>query len=132
MLYAHPRVSNEPARVRFIALGAHSIDLEIFAYVYANNYDEFLEVQEDLLLRCMAIVNESGTGFAFPSQTLYVARDEGINAERKRNAEDAVRTWRDSGSLQIPRFDTDTISMLRETIVYPPKGAAINGKYQRA
>ena len=132
MLYAHPRVSNDPARVRFIALGAHSIDLEIFAYVYASNYDEFLEVQEDLLLRCVEIVNKSGTGFAFPSQTLYVARDEGINAERTRNAEDAVRSWRDSGSLQVPRFDTDTIRMLQETIAYPPEGAAINGKHPRA
>jgi MscS family membrane protein len=131
MLYAHPRVSSEPARVRCVALAAYSIDLEIFAYVYANNYDEYLEVQEDLLLRCMEIVNKSGTGFAFPSQTLYVARDDGINAERTRNAEDAVRTWRDSGSLQIPRFDNDTIRMLRETIAYPPEGAAINGKRQQ-
>lgn len=128
MLYAHPRVSNDPARVRFVALGAYSIDLEIFAYVYAKNFDEFLEVQEDLLLRCMEIVNKSGTGFAFPSQTLYVSRDDGINAERARNAEDAVRTWRDSGSLQIPRFDNDTIRMLQETIAYPPEGAAINGR----
>jgi MscS family membrane protein len=88
--------------VRFIALGAYSIDLEIFAYVYANSYDEFLEVQEDLLLRCMEIVNKSGTGFAFPSQTLYVSRDDGINAERTHTAEEAVRTRRDSGSLQSP------------------------------
>jgi MscS family membrane protein len=102
MLHAHPRVSNEPARVRFIALGAYSIDLEIFAYVYANSYDEFLEVQEDLLLRCMEIVNKSGTGFAFPSQTLYVSRDDGIDAERARTAEEAVRTRRDSGSLHSP------------------------------
>jgi len=102
MLYEHPRVSNEPARVRFIALGAYSIDLEIFAYVYANNYDEFLEVQEDLLLRCMEIVNKSGTGFAYPSQTLYVSRDDGIDAERTRTAEEAVRTWRDSGPLHSP------------------------------
>lgn len=128
MLYAHPRVSNDPARVRFVALAAYSVDLEIFAYVLANSYDDYLEVQEDLLLRCMEIVNKSGTGFAFPSQTLYVSRDEGINAERTRNAEDAVRNWRDSGSLQIPRFDADAIRMLRETIAYPPEGAAINGK----
>jgi MscS family membrane protein len=132
MLYSHPRVSNEPARVRFIALGAHSIDLEIFAYVYATGYDEFLEVQEDLLLRCMEIVNKSGTGFAFPSQTLYVARDEGINTERTRAAEDAVRSWRDSGALQVPRFDNDAIRMLKDTIAYPPDGAAINGKHSGA
>jgi len=132
MLYAHPRVSNDPARVRFVSLAAYSLDLEIFAYVYASSYDEFLEVQEDLLLRCMEIVNKSGTGFAFPSQTLYVSRDDGVNAERTRNAEEAVRGWRDNGSLQVPRFDSDTIRTLQETIAYPPEGAAINGKRAHA
>lgn len=132
MLYSHPRVSSEPARVRFVSLAAHSIDLEIFAYVLANTYDEFLEVQEDLLLRCMEIVKTSGTGFAFPSQTMYLARDEGMDSARTRKAEDAVRTWRDTGSMQIPRFDNEAIRMLRDTIAYPPEGAAINGSRQRA
>ena len=30
LLYAHERVNNDPARVRFIGLGSHSIDIEIF------------------------------------------------------------------------------------------------------
>ncbi len=128
MLYAHPRVNPNPARVRFLALGAHSIDLEIFAYVRADSYDDFLEIQEDLLLRCMEIVKSSGTGFAFPSQTLYVARDDGIDEKKARQAEDAVRNWRDTGSLQVPRFDSDVIRTLRETIAYPPEGAAISSK----
>jgi MscS family membrane protein len=128
MLYAHPRVDPNPARVRFVALGAHSLDLEIFAYVRTGTYNEFLEIQEDLLLRCMDIVNRSGTGFAFPSQTLYVARDGGLDRERTRAAEDAVRQWRDSQSLQVPRFNPDRIDELRETIAYPPEGAAINRK----
>lgn len=131
MLYAHPRVSAEPARVRFVGLGAHSIDVEIFAYVNATSYDDFLEVQEDLLLHCMEVVKNSGTGFAFPSQTLYVARDEGIDADRARKAEDSVQTWRDSGLLQVPRFDSDVIRMLRETVAYPSDGAASNGRRPR-
>ncbi|MGA7455081.1 MAG: mechanosensitive ion channel family protein [Rhodoplanes sp.] len=103
MLYAHPRINPNPARVRLISLGAHSIDLEIFAYVNASNFDDFLEIQEDLLLRCMEIVKQSGTGFAFPSQTLYVARDDGIDEKKTRKAEDAVHNWRDTGSLQYKR-----------------------------
>lgn len=128
MLLAHPRISPDPARVRFVSLGAHSIDLEIFAYVHANNYDEFLEVQEDVLLRCMDVVKQSGTGFAFPSQTLYVARDDGIDKAKARDAEDAVRNWQQNGSLQGHRFDGDDIRKLRETAAFAPSAAAINGK----
>jgi MscS family membrane protein len=38
---------------------------------------EFLEVQEELNLLIMEIVRQAGTGFAFPSQTMYLARDTG-------------------------------------------------------
>ena len=128
MLLAHPRVSPDPARVRFISLGAHSIDLEVFAYVHAHSFDEYLEIQEDLLLRCMDVVKQSGTGFAFPSQTLYVTRDDGIDKAKARNAEDAVRNWQQNGSLHGPRFDGDVVRPLRETVAYPPAGATVNGK----
>jgi MscS family membrane protein len=124
MLLAHPRVNPDPARVRFISLGVHSIDLEIFAYVHAHSFDEYLEIQEDLLLRCMDVVKQSGAGFAFPSQTLYVARDGGIDKAKARDAEDAVRNWQDNGSLQGHRFDGDDI----RTAAFAPSEAAINGK----
>ncbi|WP_230531483.1 inorganic phosphate transporter family protein [Microvirga roseola] len=91
MLLRHPQVDPDPARVRFIRLGAHSLDLEVFAYVHAKDYDEFLEIQEELLLRCMEVVEQSGTGFALPSHTLYLGRDNGLDEERAREAERAVR-----------------------------------------
>lgn len=76
MLAEHPRVVDETARVRFIGYGAYSLDLEIFAYVQAKDWNEFLEIQEELLMRVMQIVDEIGTGFAFPSQTVYLGEDE--------------------------------------------------------
>jgi MscS family membrane protein len=76
MLLAHPRVVPDPARIRFLGFGAYSLDLEVFAYVDATDYGEFLAVAEDLNLRIMKIVEENGASFAFPSQTLYLGRDE--------------------------------------------------------
>ncbi|MDF3812102.1 MULTISPECIES: mechanosensitive ion channel family protein [Rhodopseudomonas] len=78
MLLDHPRVDDDPARVRLIGLGSISLQVEIFAYVHAINYDDFLEVKEDLILRLMELIEDEGTGFAFPSQTVYVTRDKGI------------------------------------------------------
>ena len=77
LLEGHPKVGKELLRVRFAALGASSLDVEINAYVLTASVDEFLEIRESLLLRVMDVVSKAGTGFAFPSQTLYMSRDHG-------------------------------------------------------
>jgi MscS family membrane protein len=69
------RVENSTLRVRFVRFGAYSLDVEVFAYVQAADYPEFLAVQEELLMRIMGIVKYAGTGFAFPSQTMYMRPD---------------------------------------------------------
>ncbi|MEN8182135.1 MAG: mechanosensitive ion channel domain-containing protein [Myxococcota bacterium] len=95
MLLSHPKVEPDPARVRFVGLGSYSLDLEVFAYVGTSDWNEFLAVREDLLLRLMDIVAGSGSGFAFPSQTNYVARDDGLDAEQARLAEEEIRALRE-------------------------------------
>jgi hypothetical protein len=49
----------------------------------------------------MELVEASGTGFAFPSQTLYFARDGGLDTGRTQAAMSQVRQWRMEG-----RFST--------------------------
>ncbi len=125
MLYAHPKVDPDPARVRFTGFGACSLDLAIFAYVRVTDYAEFLEVAEDLNLRIMDIVEAAGSGFAFPSSTTYVAKDDGLDAERVREAEATVRDWREKGELCLPGFPPEKREALRETLAYPPEGSAL-------
>ena len=48
LLYAHPRIDPDPARVRFVGFGAYTLDVEIYAYVRTADYNEFLAVREDL------------------------------------------------------------------------------------
>jgi len=124
ILYSHPKVSPHPARIRFTGLGSTSLDFEVFAYVNAIDFDEFLEVQEDLLLRMMDVVEESGSGFAFPSQTIYFAKDSGVSEEKTKAAHDTVKKWKEEKDLQIPKFDSNKIHNLKNTITYPPEGSA--------
>lgn len=72
LLNTHDSVSHESVRVRFIRLGAFSLDVDVFAYVFATDWNQFLEIQEGLLFNIAEIVSRAGTGFAFPSQTMYV------------------------------------------------------------
>lgn len=123
VLYAHPKVSPDPARVRFIGLGATSLNLEVWSYINAAGFDDFLEVREDLLLRLMDVVEKSGTDFAFPSQTLYFAKDQGISTEKSTQAEEEVRKWQEENEMQIPAFDPKEIERLKSSIKYPPPGS---------
>jgi len=123
MLYAHPRVDPDPARVRFTGFGAYSLDLEVFAYVRTRDYDDYLEIAEDLNLRLMDIVEASGSGFAFPSQTLYLGRDEGLDEKRVAEAEARVRAWRERGELYLPRFPRAVVAGLGGSLDYPAAGS---------
>lgn len=124
LLYAHPKVDPASARVRFQGLGTTSLDLEVFSYIQTADFNDFLEVREDLTLRMMDKVAESGTGFALPAQMVYVAQDGGLSEEKTRMAEARVRDWVARDELQLPQFEQERIDALRDTISYPPKGSA--------
>jgi MscS family membrane protein len=107
MLLGHPRIHPDPMHVRFTGFGASSLDIEVFAYVTTSDREEFFSIREDIMLRIMDIVEQSGTGFAFPSQTLYFTRDDGLDAGRTEAAEAQVRKWRDEGCLPFPNFSPE-------------------------
>jgi MscS family membrane protein len=71
----HPLVNKEDARVRFREFGASSLNVELFALIVAESPEDFLKTQEEMLFKVMAIMEECGVGFAFPSQTVYMAQD---------------------------------------------------------
>jgi MscS family membrane protein len=123
MLLAHPRIDSESARARLIGLGASSRDIEVFAYATTADWNEFLAIQEDVLLRIIDIVEQSGSGFAFPSQTLYLGRDTPLDCAKTQAAESHVRQWREEGRLPFPNFSSDQIERIRDTLVYPPPGS---------
>lgn len=74
-LASNPRVESATARVRFLKLNAYTLDVEVFAYLLVPDWAAFLAAQEDLLLSLMHAVEEAGSGFAFPTQTTYLASE---------------------------------------------------------
>lgn len=128
LLLSHVRVLPDPARVRFVGYGDFSLDLEIFAFVSSTDINEYLGIQEDLLLRIMDIVNSSGTGFAFPSSTIYMARDGGKDGERTRQAEAKVGSLRAAGKLPFPDFTPELKAEIDDTIEYPPRESVLTSR----
>jgi MscS family membrane protein len=106
------------------------LSLEIFSYILTCEFAEFTAIREDLLLRIMDIVEKSGSGFAFPSQTVYFSRDSGLDKEKAGAAEQQVQQWRDQHKLPFPDFAPADKSAFRGSIVYPQPESAV-GRNQR-
>lgn len=75
-LLQHTRVDDSSVRVRVVRFAPSSIDVEVSVYLFAQDWDNFLEMQEGLLLDVMAIVERHGSSMAFPTQTIQVAGSE--------------------------------------------------------
>ena len=123
LLLGHPMVTPEPARVRFIGYAAYSKDVEIFCYLKCREQNEFLAIQEDLLLRVEDIIKAAGSGFAFPSQTAYLSRDSGLDDKKAEEAVTEVGHLRFTGKLPFPEFDEEDREQLEDILDYPPKGS---------
>ncbi|MGB5638818.1 MAG: hypothetical protein WBM63_06845, partial [Sedimenticolaceae bacterium] len=85
--------------------------------------NEFLAIQEDILLRAKKLVEQAGTGFAFPSSTVYLGRDGGLDQERQQAAEKQVREWASAHALPFPDLAEDYRRSITDTLDYPPEGS---------
>lgn len=65
--------------VRIDRFSDSSIDVMLYCFTRTTDWGEWLEIKENLAFRIKEIVEGAGTGFAFPSQSLYL---EQIPSER--------------------------------------------------
>jgi MscS family membrane protein len=75
-LRSHPRIWRDDLRVRLTALGAWSMDVEVMAWLQTADWAEFLAARQELLLAFVEVVEGAGAAFAFPTQTVELARPE--------------------------------------------------------
>ena len=73
-LRGQPKVAADSVVVRFKELAASSLDLEVAAMLTTVDWGEFQLIRQELLLRFMEVVEAAGTAFAYPTQTLHLAR----------------------------------------------------------
>lgn len=58
--------------VRIDQFSDSSIDILLYCFTHTTNWLEWLEIKEKLLLKIKSLVEDAGTGFAFPSRSLYL------------------------------------------------------------
>lgn len=65
----HPKAEIGGLPVRFVGVNSYSLDIEVFAYIKTSNFDEFLKVQQELMLPIMRAIADAGTALALPQDT---------------------------------------------------------------
>lgn len=61
-----------PAFVRIDRFSESSIDIMVYCFIRTTQWGEWLAIKEKLAYEIKCIVEGAGTGFAFPSQSIYV------------------------------------------------------------
>lgn len=80
LLKQEARISPGSVRVRFLRFAEFSLELEVFAYIAARDWNDFLEIQEELLIQIRQASASAGVAFALPSRAIYVTDDARIGA----------------------------------------------------
>ncbi len=123
-LAAHPMTDpGATIRARFFRLGSFSLDVELSAYIYARDWDAFLETQQEMLLEVMAIVERNGVVITLPSQTLHVADRRGRRTGCRPDRRGSIPS---TGSAS-PDDGVDVSLIGRETVRSVALGALVCG-----
>lgn len=123
MLFAHPKLLLP--RTRLIGFDDDALTVEVLCYTDTGVWAEWHAIREDMFLRIMEIVEESGTRLALPSKTVYYARDKALDEARRQAAEQQVRDWVESGELPFPDMSEAQIEALAKTLDFPPEGSIL-------
>ena len=78
-IWANPEFAKPPATALFVRVdtfNASSIDFLIYTFTNTTNWGEWLKLKEGLALEIMNIIEKAGTGFAFPSRTVYLQQQD--------------------------------------------------------
>lgn len=78
MFDAHERVLQEGHRVRFKKIADDALLIEAYAYLNTRDWEVYMELVEDLNMRILEIVAESGTKLSLPARTLHIEQTDGL------------------------------------------------------
>jgi len=73
MLQTHENISSKDTLlVNFESFGDSALNIFIYTFTSTANWAKYLDAREDIHLKIMKIVEDNHSGFAFPSQSIYV------------------------------------------------------------
>ncbi len=81
-LESHPNIETDPKKVTTLInvdkFNDSSIDLFCYFFTKTIKWKEYMDIKEECVLAFKRIVEEEGSGFAFPSQSIYIESIKGL------------------------------------------------------
>jgi MscS family membrane protein len=102
VLSNQPKIETSTARVRLTEVTSNAINMELVCYVLTRDFDEFAAARENLLLRIMKFVEDSGTNLASASQTLYLSGDPASKSRIDAAVKPTTSTVAEAADRQLP------------------------------
>ena len=73
VLHSHKGISQKDTLlVNFKSFGDSSLNIFIYAFAVTASWDKYLDIREDIHFKIMQIIEDNGSSFAFPSQSIYM------------------------------------------------------------
>lgn len=76
MLENHPDIHQDTIHIYFTTFNSSSLDIFCYYFTKTTNWGEYMAVQEDTNLKIMQIVEQNGSSFAYPTQTLFLNNED--------------------------------------------------------
>lgn len=84
MLLEHPEIDqSQTLIVHFNRYGESHLEFMVYTFTRTTNWVKFHAVKEDVLQRIMAIVEEQGAEFAFPTRTLHLNTEQALPVQQE-------------------------------------------------
>ncbi|MEY4549990.1 MAG: hypothetical protein RL685_6185 [Pseudomonadota bacterium] len=71
-LREQPKLFPDGLTVRFVGWSESSLNVDVSAWFATTDWNEFLVIRQELLLRFMEVVEREGSAFAFPTRTVHL------------------------------------------------------------
>jgi MscS family membrane protein len=79
MLKNHNDISQDSTMiVRFDKFEDSSLSIFVYTFTSTSNWNKYLEIKEDVNIKVIKIIEDNNSDFAFPSQTLYIKKDDNV------------------------------------------------------
>ncbi|TCI02430.1 mechanosensitive ion channel family protein [Corallincola luteus] len=121
----HPKVEEEPVRVRFLGVGSYALEIGIVIYIRSKVHDEFLSIQEELLFAVLEQVDLVGAKLAYANQRQSAGDVEAIEQDKKEKADETVAQWVEAENYPFPDFSYEYKYEIKDSSIYPHRSASI-------
>lgn len=71
---AHPN-TNQDGEIHFMDFGSSSLDIMVLYFIDTMDWSVYLKIKEEINFEIMRIVQNHGADFAFPTQTIHLAKN---------------------------------------------------------